>query len=157
MPKSIDIAHTIIEYRKALRLARGVEIEQHSRCDYARGWFYINVATRFKDKSIGFGGVLASAYRSGQVIELTERLNGQAARRFTQATTLNKAIAIYRDAVLACYGPEVLDRSTFKVSGNRVNVLIAAHSAAPASTHTRRELLNMARSLYERSWAGFTP
>jgi hypothetical protein len=65
-------------YLDALRAVHGDEIADETRCDYDKGWFYIDLAQRFSDGSIGTGGGIATAYRKNNVLEMTEELTRRA-------------------------------------------------------------------------------
>ena len=70
------------DYREALRLNYGDEIADKSTYGHHRGWFYFELARRFKDGSCG---VISSihgpeAFRKAMIIARTEELN----RRFRE-------------------------------------------------------------------------
>lgn len=70
----------IDDYREALRTVHGSDIANFSELQYERGWFYLNVARKYSDGSIGtdtsiFGNI---AYRRKQVIKRTENLKSRA-------------------------------------------------------------------------------
>ncbi|MCP4537709.1 MAG: hypothetical protein GY832_11225 [Chloroflexi bacterium] len=60
-------------YRAELRRVYGDERAQKSRVDYHRSWYYINVARKYEDGSIGPYGI-APAFRKSKVIELIRNL-----------------------------------------------------------------------------------
>lgn len=66
--------------RETIRRARGRDTEVASRVYYSHGWYYVGIARKFPDGSIGLGGVLPSALRRSQVIELIGRLQKERAQ-----------------------------------------------------------------------------
>jgi len=61
-------------YRNELRRLYGDQVADASRVDYGRGWYYIGVARRFGDGSVGQGGVMPDCYRKAQVEEMLSNL-----------------------------------------------------------------------------------
>lgn len=80
--KEIAITNAEIcnNYIDTLRLLYGDEIANKSNIYYIRGWFYINLAQRFDDGSVGSIGP-ATAHRKKQVIEYTNELQRRANRK----------------------------------------------------------------------------
>lgn len=56
-------------YREQVARLYGKERAAASRVFYDRGWFYIVIASRYPDGSIGLGGRLPVGQRKRQVVE----------------------------------------------------------------------------------------
>ena len=61
------------QYYEAVRLLHGEERAEKSDIYYSNGWYYINLASRFPDGSVGTINP-PNAYRKSQVIEMTATL-----------------------------------------------------------------------------------
>lgn len=160
--KPTDTPHRLIlEWQQALQLARGTLIAQASTCTYRRGWFYQRVADRLRDGQglDGNGTVIPGAalppVRALALIGMINRFQDEAATRWAQATTNAAAVFIYKDAVRACYGEDVLQRSIVEVTrGGWITIALEVDGddTAMRLKHRRIAVLDMARRLYRRSW-----
>ena len=63
-------------YDLALRHLYGEEIANATEIYHSRGWYYLNLAQRFPDGSIGAIG-RANAYRKKQILAMAATLNGR--------------------------------------------------------------------------------
>jgi len=78
---AITNPQTLIDnYREALRACYGDEIADKSRIDYSKGWFYVALARRFPDGSIGIIDP-ANGKRAKRIIEMTQVLLNRVAPR----------------------------------------------------------------------------
>lgn len=58
------------KYLQEVKRLYGDKRANKSHAYYVLGWFYINLARRFSDGSIGCGGHLPTPYRKKEVIKL---------------------------------------------------------------------------------------
>lgn len=64
----------ITDYCAAVRRLYGDEIADKSEIYHEHGWFYVNLAKKFPDGSIGVSGYVADAFRRKKIVEMTEAL-----------------------------------------------------------------------------------
>ena len=57
------------EYRKLLADLNGKDIARKSDLYYRSGWYYLNIARKFEDGSIGILGI-PSCYRKRELLEM---------------------------------------------------------------------------------------
>lgn len=57
-------------YKKQLWRVYGKEICEASRVDYGRGWFYIGLAKRYSDGSVGNADMFVQTHRRKKVLEM---------------------------------------------------------------------------------------
>ena len=67
-------------YRQQLWRVYGKEICEASRVDYGRGWFYIGLAKRYSDGSVGNADMFVQAYRKKAVLEMIDNLRKRETR-----------------------------------------------------------------------------
>ena len=60
-------------YRAELRRLYGDEIADKTKLAYGRGWYYLNVATKYRDGSVGAIGP-GDPMRKAELIKRTENL-----------------------------------------------------------------------------------
>lgn len=60
-------------YRAELRRLYGDEVADKTELHYARGWYYLNIARKFRDGSVGTLGK-ADAMRGSWLVKMTENL-----------------------------------------------------------------------------------
>lgn len=60
-------------YRLALRLLYGNEIADKTELYYSRGWYYVKLAQRISDDSVGTSGI-ANGHRAKQLDAMTAEL-----------------------------------------------------------------------------------
>ncbi len=69
-----DSQQIIDAYREALRLVHGEERANESPIYYIQGWYYISIAQRFPDGSVGVYSRATSVCRKAMVVKKTEVL-----------------------------------------------------------------------------------
>jgi hypothetical protein len=79
MSELLDPNEIIDAYKAELLRIYGPDIAAKSSVSYTRGWYYIAVARRFEDGSVGRIGA-ASAYRCPMVLQMLERLKQRPAK-----------------------------------------------------------------------------
>lgn len=70
----MDPLEICIEYQRLLWRIYGREIAEASRVDYGRGWFYIGLAKRYQDGSVGNADMFVTTYRKKKVLEMIDNL-----------------------------------------------------------------------------------
>ena len=64
-------------YHTQLARLYGPERAKASRVDYSNGWYYIAIAAKYSDGSVGLGGRQADAHRKQAVVQRVLVLQGR--------------------------------------------------------------------------------